>query len=146
MINSKVKEKIDLIENIAHKYYETIYSTVSDEQLNFFKKWYLKNCNKEKLPDDYLDTVSLINGFDFNGLSIYSIDVGDDNNIYDTNEIYWENTSLKKYLFIGEDSISWYCKSLVHEKYYVLDKPSGSIVNKFFNFNDLILVALESIE
>ena len=46
------------------------------------------------------------------------------------NEIYWENENLKQYLFLGEDSISWYGIAIESGEYYILDKPSGSVMCK----------------
>ena len=89
--------------------------------------------------------VYIIDGFDFDSLSFYSINYDKENNLYESNEIYWENENLKEYLFIGEDSISWYCISFNTEKYYILDKPSGSVIDEFFQFDDLLMTAFESI-
>jgi len=145
MINTNIKEKLDVIETIAEKYNETIYSGVTIKEINFFKHWWLQNCNQLTIPNGYLGIVYIIDGFDFDGLSFYSINYDKENNLYESNEIYWENENLKEYLFIGEDSISWYCISFNTEKYYILDKPSGSVIDEFFQFDDLLMTAFESI-
>jgi len=36
MINTNIKEKLDVIETIAKKYNETIYSGVTIKEINFF--------------------------------------------------------------------------------------------------------------
>ncbi len=109
-----------------------------------FLKWCLENCKEFVLPNSYLETISQIDGFDYNGLSFYSLIEENDNNIYETNEIYWENENLRKYLFIGEDSISWYCISMKNNMFYILDKPSGFLISEYTNFDKLLSEAFES--
>lgn len=144
MISVEVKKKLELVEKEAQKYYETIYASVSKAEISNFKSWWANTCSNLILPSEYLDIISMIDGFDFDGLSFYSISKGK-NNIYESNEIYWENENLREYLFIGESSVSWYGISFNTNKYYVLDKPSCSIINEFLEFDGLILEALESI-
>lgn len=140
-----VKEKLDIIDNILKRYEETIYATSSPQDLDYFCKWFLENCEGLSLDDEYIEIIALIDCFDFNGLSFYSINNDNENNIYESNDIYWENENLKKYLFIGEDSISWYAIAIDSGKYYMLDKPSSSSMREFNAFKELLLVALESV-
>ena len=117
MISEKVKEKLDIIDSTLKRYEETIYFDVTNEKIENYCKWNSENCN---------------------GLSL-------ENNIYESNEIYWENENLKQYLFLGEDSISWYGIAIESGEYYILDKPSGSVMNKCVTFEELFLIALNSV-
>lgn len=144
MIDKQVKDKLNIIDETIKRYDETIYSESSIQDIEDYRKWCLDNCN-ELSVNDYMEVIILIDGFDFNGLSFYSINKDNVNNIYESNEIYWENDNLKKYLFLGEDSISWYAIAVDSGKYYILDKPSGSIIGEFSAFQELLLVALESV-
>lgn len=144
MIDKQVKDKLDIIDETLKRYNETIYSESSTQDVEDYHKWCLNNCN-ELSVDDYIEVMILMDGFDFNGLSFYSMNKDTENNIYESNEIYWENDNLKKYLFLGEDSISWYAIAVDSGKYYILDKPIGSIMREFNAFQELLLVALESV-
>ena len=41
------------------------------------------------------------------------------------NKIWYDNEWQKKYIFIGESSISWYVYDFAECKYIELDNPSG---------------------
>ena len=144
MIENTIKEKLDKIDGVLKKYNETVYCSVCKHDVKKFLKWCLENCKEFVLPNSYLETISQIDGFDYNGLSFYSLIEENDNNIYETNKIYWENENLRKYLFIGEDSISWYCISMKNNMFYILDKPSGFLISEYTNFDKLLSEALES--
>ena len=145
MISGKVKEKLDIIDSTLKRYEETIYFDVANEKIENYCKWCSVNCNGLSLDDEYIKIIAEIDGFDFNGLSFYSIDECKENNIYESNEIYWENENLKQYLFLGEDSISWYGIAIESGEYYILDKPSGSVMCKCVTFEELFLIALNSV-
>lgn len=143
MIDKRVIEKLDIIDGILKRYDETIYSIASTQDVEYYRKWCVDNCNGLSLNNDYIEVIASIDGFDFNGLSFYSMNKDNENNVYESNDIYWENENLKKYLFLGEDSISWY--AFTDGKYYILDKPSSSSMREFDSFQELLLVALESV-
>ncbi|MEG0314960.1 MAG: YrhA family protein [Erysipelotrichaceae bacterium] len=145
MIKEKVKEKLDLIDTILNRYGETIYCAVSKEKVENYCKWCLENCNGLSLAEEYTDIIAEIDCFDFNGLAFYSINECSENNVYESNEIYWENENLRKYLFVGEDSISWYGIAIDSGEYYILDKPSGSVISEHFTFEELFSSALSSV-
>lgn len=145
MIDERVKIKLDIINTILKQYDETVYSASSAQEVENYRKWCLENCRGLSLDDEYIEIIAKINCFDFNGLSFYSINKDNENNVYESNGIYWENENLKKYLFVGEDSISWYSIAIDSGKYFILDKPSSSIISKYNTFEDLLLVALDSV-
>lgn len=141
MINKFIEEKLNEIDGILKKYDETVYCSVCEQDIQNYSNWCLENCKGLILSDDYLEIISKIDGFDYNGLSFYSLKEENDNNIFETNEIYWENENLREYLFIGEDSISWYCISINDNMFYILDKPSGSLINEYSDIEELLLTA-----
>lgn len=145
MIDERVKIKLDIIDITLKRYGETVYSVSSAQEVENYRKWCLENCKGLSLVGEYIEIIAKINCFDFNGLSFYSINKDNENNVYESNEIYWENENLKEYLFVGEDSISWYSIAIDSGKYYILDKPSGSIISKYNTFEDMLLFALDSV-
>lgn len=145
MIDKQVKDKLDIIDDTLKRYGETIYAVSSTQDVEDYRTWCLDNCKGLAVDDEYIEVISSVDCFDFNGLSFYSMNKDNENNIYESNEIYWENDNLRKYLFLGEDSISWYAIAVGSGKYYILDKPSGSIMSEFDVFQELFLVALKSV-
>ena len=83
------------------------------------------------------------NGLNFNGLFVYSLTPDIENNIYESNSEWWNNEHQRKYLFLADDSISWYCVDTKEAAFLVLDKPSGERINKCKTFDELILIALD---
>lgn len=145
MIDNRVKENLELIDDIMHKYDETIFFTIESNKVENFKKWIFEKVDKLHFLEKYIEVISIIDGFDFNGLIFYSLNVEMENNIYEVNNIYWENENLNKYLFLGESSISWYCFSINKQEYCILDKPSGSIIEEYNNSDEFLLNALKSV-
>jgi len=144
-MKNTVRKKLEIINNDANQYGETIFKNADKEDVLYFEKWWSTEMKNIGQPKEYLDLIKEINNFDYDGLSFYSIDKKNDNNFYKNNEIYWENEYLREYIFLGEDSISWYCQSLVENHFLILDKPSGSIIEEFETLSEMIIKALESI-
>ena len=98
----------------------------------------------EDLPQAYLDMLKVVNGFEFNG-TFYGIDEElldykpkqEINGVLDLNEIWHENEWPEGYIFIGDDSISWYVFFSKKGEYYVLDRPSGDIVETYSSFEEI---------
>lgn len=147
MLNHGLNEKLNAIERYQNKYGESIFKKAAEKDYAFFKDW-LERINLKTAYEktrDYLKLANIANGINFNGLFIYSIDCNDEYNIYDSNDIFWENEEQKSFLFFGDDSISWYCLKLNDGKYCVLDKPSATIMDSFNSFFDMLNVALENV-
>ncbi|EJR29602.1 MULTISPECIES: YrhA family protein [Bacillus cereus group] len=103
------------------------------------------------LPSEYEEFLKTVNGLDFDGLVLYGVDSSlletkKDEHIcgfIDTNEIWYENEFQKEYLFFGDSNIAWFCKSLSDGTYLELDKPSGTVMNTYNDFNTMLEEALK---
>ncbi|MEC3154965.1 YrhA family protein [Bacillus thuringiensis] len=103
------------------------------------------------LPREYEEFLKTVNGLDFDGLVLYGVDSSlletkKDEHIcgfIDTNEIWYENEFQKEYLFFGDSNIAWFCKSLSDGTYLELDKPSGTVMNTYNDFNTMLEEALK---
>ncbi|MGE7875204.1 YrhA family protein [Bacillus paramycoides] len=116
----------------------------------------LRDRVKEKfnvdLPSEYEEFLKTINGLDFNGLVIYGVDPSlldterDEliSGLIDTNGIWYENEFQKEYLFFGDSNIAWFCKNLSDGTYLELDKPSGTVMNTYNDFNTMLEEALKT--
>ena len=104
------------------------------------------------LPSEYEEFLKTVNGLDFNGLVLYRVDsplleTEKDEQIcgfIETNEIWYENEFQKEYLFFGDSNIAWFCKNLSDSTYLELDKPSGTVMNTYNDFNTMLGEALKT--
>ena len=115
----------------------------------------LREHAKEKfnvdLPSEYEEFLKTVNGLDFNGLVLYRVDsplleTEKDEQIcgfIDTNEIWYENEFQKEYLFFGDSNIAWFCKNLSDGTYLELDKPSGTVMKIYNDFDTMLEEALK---
>ena len=138
-------KKLEKIDIDIREYELVVFKEASSLQLEYLEDWWITNSKDKEVPKQYKEFISRVNGFDFDALSFYSLDIEDENNLYESNLIYWESDSLKEYISLGEDSISWYCYSNKDNKFYILDKPSGSLIEKCTTFNNMACRAFESI-
>ena len=145
MISKNILDKLQKIDEYENQFGDSIYKQPNKSDFLYFDEWVQKNFMQVLNLSDYLELLNITNGLNFDGLFIYSIDVKDENNIFDANEIFWEVEDQKKYLFFGDDSISWFCLDIKNRRYYVLDKPSGSIIEVLSTFSELIDRALDSV-
>ena len=94
----------------------------------------------------YLIYAILVNGLEFNGFILYGIDQillskqpnQSINGLIEYNKIWYENEWQKKYIFIGESSISWYAYDFAECKYAELDNPSGRENEVFSSLEDMV--------
>lgn len=137
---NEILERIDLSQRIFD---ETVYSSITKNDETYFINWVNGICANKKI--DFSTLISfceVANGLNNNGLFIYSITEQSENNIYDANEDWWDVPENRKYIFIGDDDISWYCFEISKGDYYVLDKPSGEKMNKYESLKEMLLFAL----
>lgn len=139
-----MKEELLEIEAIAQRYQESILSEASKNQLEKFKGWISEHI-EDVILKDFEELYMTANGFEFNGLIIYSLDDKQKSNIYDLNNEWHDNADLKRFLFFGDSDISWYCYDIKDKIFCELDKPSGTLMGTYKNFSDLISTALEAI-
>lgn len=145
---SSINEKLNKIEKIQNQYSESIFrNKATDKDKGNFLNWLASTGIKthEEIFSQYLELLNIANGINFNGLFLYSIKDEDDHNIYQSNRIYWEDDDQTDFIFLGDDSISWFCFNINNMKYYILDKPSGTIIEEFDSFFNMLDVVLESI-
>jgi len=145
ILRKKWENKLEKIEQDIRQYGETIYNRATDNDIKCFDEWWNKYVKKINVPQEFYDFTSLANGFEYDGLLFCSINQEENNNIYETNNIYWENDNLRQYIFWGEDSISWYCQSVETKEFLILDKPSGERMESFGSFGELINEGLDSV-
>lgn len=94
---------------------------------------------KCSLPAEHLEILKVVNGLEFNGSILYGADeqyIGHEpnqaiNGLLDNNNVLYENEWQKQYLFLGENSISWYVYDLQAKQYLELDNPSGEVMQAF---------------
>jgi len=139
----RILELLHRIEEREQKFGDSIYQSCSDSE--YFYKW-VKECfpNLEADFSAYLFLTGIADGLNFNGLYIYGITPNSEYDIYENNLDWWDVEYQKRYLFFGDDSISWFCLEADSGIYYILDKPSGSKMEQFETLGELLISALET--
>ncbi|MFR4987145.1 MAG: YrhA family protein [Lachnospirales bacterium] len=138
-------EELNLLIKEISKYNDKMNEGVLEKDLNLFVNVFKKIFGLS-LPYDYLEFLKNFNGIEFNGFIIYGVDkdllsIKPSNNInglIQFNNVFYENEHQKKYIFLGENNISWYVYDIKLNTYFELDNPSGMEVNKFINFKDML--------
>ncbi|TDU08474.1 YrhA family protein [Bacillus subtilis] len=147
---------VNLLEEIRKteaKYGDELNSPVTDQEIRNFEEAVLGKFPVNEIPLEYKKFLQTVNGLDFNGLVIYGLDqelLREEKNeeVYgfiETNEQWHENDEWKKYLFFGDSDTAWYCLDVIQNEYLELDKPSGTPMNKFDDFNAMLADALKVI-
>ncbi|CAI6278514.1 SMI1-KNR4 domain-containing protein [Bacillus subtilis] len=145
---------VNLLEEIRKteaKYGDELNSPVTDQEIRNFEEAVLGKFPVNEIPSGYKKFLQTVNGLDFNGLVIYGLDQEllreeSDEEVYgfiETNEQWHENDEQKKYLFFGDSDTAWYCLDVIQNEYLELDKPSGTLMNKFNDFNAMLADALK---
>jgi hypothetical protein len=144
----------DLLKKLEHECmeYGYIYNPPATEKEIQYLKQNVKNMFGADLPDQFIDLLLKTNGVGYDGLTIYAVDVSlletkpdnPANGFIETNEIWYEVEDQKKYLFFGDDDISWYALNLAEGAYHVLDKPSGTVMETFDDFDSMLESALRA--
>ncbi|MEC3755977.1 YrhA family protein [Bacillus halotolerans] len=145
---------VNLLEEIGKteaKYGDELNAPVTDQEIRNFEAAVLGKFPVNEIPSGYKKFLQTVNGLDFNGLVIYGLDQEllrgeNDEEVYgfiETNEQWHENDEQKKYLFFGDSDTAWYCLDVIENEYLELDKPSGTLMNKFNDFNAMLADALK---
>lgn len=145
---------VNLLEDIRKKeakYGDELNSSATEKEISKFEAAVVGKFPINEIPTGYQEFLQSVNGLDFNGLVIYGIDndlleEGKDEEVYgfiETNEQWHENDEQKKYLFFGDSDTAWYCLDVIENEYLELDKPSGTLMNKFDDFNAMLADALK---
>lgn len=139
-----MREELVKLNEIAQRYNENLFSKATHDELIKYEEW-LPNICRERLKKETRDLFEIANGFEFNGLIVYSINEKRSNNIYDLNDEWHDNEELGRFIFFADSDITWYCYGIEESCYLELDKPSGSIISKYEHFDELIALAIDSI-
>lgn len=102
-------------------------------------------------PDDYLMTLKMINGLEYNGSILYGIDeslleVESNQRItgaIHTNLEWYELEENCSYIFLGEDELSWYVLDKRDGTYRMMSKPSADYLEEYSAFSNLLDKLLE---
>ena len=138
------------IEKIEKSFNDKLNTPVTDSEVQKLRER-MKESFNVYLPSEYEEFLKTVNGLDFNGLVLYGVDsylldTERDESIcglIETNEIWYENEFQKEYLFLGDSNIAWFCKNLSDGTYLELDKPSGTVMNTYNDFNTMLEEALK---
>ncbi|WP_025148002.1 YrhA family protein [Bacillus sp. H1a] len=139
------------IEKIEKSFNDKLNTPATDTEVHRLRDRVKEKFNVD-LPSEYEEFLKTINGLDFNGLVIYEVDPSlldterDEliSGLIDTNGIWYENEFQKEYLFFGDSNIAWFCKNLSDGTYLELDKPSGTVMNTYNDFNTMLEEALKT--
>ncbi len=145
------KEYLLKIEAIEKKYDELMQPPAPQDEIDDLIKAARINF-KATLPDEYLNFLRVRNGLDFDGLVIYGTKTQlaagyDDRSIegfVEANEVWYENDDQKRFLFFGDSDISWYCLDRTTGKYEVQDKPSGTVIEVYDDFDSMLATVLKA--
>lgn len=145
------KKILSEIEKTEAKYGDSLEKPATLKETNKLKEQVQEKFNVE-LPEQYLKFLRTVNGLAFNGLVIYGVDEelldskgsGSITGFIETNEIWYENDWQKQFIFFGDSDISWYCYDIKNSKYEIQDKPSGSVMEEYKDFDSLLEAALKT--
>jgi hypothetical protein len=141
-MNDTIREKIEKINEEKALYSYNELTGCTNDDIKVFQAWLEANFNvNNELFSEYIEFVSIANCLSFNGLHIYGITQGDKLSIYYMNEV-WEEIEEGKYLYFGHDDISFYGFDLSTGEYHILDLPSGTHIDSYTSFDDMIDEAL----
>ncbi|MED3648088.1 YrhA family protein [Halalkalibacterium halodurans] len=148
----KWKDLLMEIEKIEKKYGDSLRNPASDTEIQKMNLNIRQQLGNIALPTSYIDFLKKVNGLDFNGLVIYGVDkvlldkeVEEDiHGFIETNEIWYKNEWQEQYVFLGDSDIALYCYDLKERIYVELDKPSGTLMQSFENFDSMLNDALET--
>ncbi|PEB52245.1 SMI1/KNR4 family protein [Bacillus pseudomycoides] len=139
------------IGKIENSFNDKLNTPATNTEVHKLRERVKKSFNVD-LPSEYEEFLKTVNGLDFNGLVIYGVDLSlleaerDEQicGLIDTNEIWYENEWQKIYLFLGDSNIAWFCKNLSDGTYLELDKPSGTVMETYNDFNTMLEEALKT--
>ncbi|PEO17434.1 YrhA family protein [Bacillus wiedmannii] len=150
MWKNLILEIEDILKSVNYK----LNTPATDTEVQRLREYAKEKFNVD-LPSEYEEFLKTVNGLDFDGLVLYGVDSPlletekDEHEhicgFIDTNEIWYENEFQKEYLFFGDSNIAWFCKSLSDGTYLELDKPSGTVMNTYNDFNTMLEEALKII-
>ncbi len=132
------KEKLAEIAQEKSLYEETVNAGASEDEIRLLCGEMEKELHQE-LPDGYAGFLDTVNGLEFNGFILYGIDPSllssepqqQISGLIDNNKIWYENEWQRKFVFLGESSISWYVFDTEKRSYCELDRPSRTCLSTY---------------
>lgn len=138
------KESLNKIRDDEKEYGDDLNAGASKEDIKKLAEEAKEQLNKD-LPQEYLNAIETVNGIEYNGFILYGTDEYLSEQEYeqpiigliDSNQVWYENEDQKKYLFLGESSISWYVYENETNKFIELDNPSGRELYTYNSFDEM---------
>lgn len=140
------------IQKIEERYGSSLRKPAKIQEITRMKQEFERKFNHFVVTDRYIGFLQKVNGLDFNGLVLYGVDSewldreSDDEiqGFIETNELWYENEWQQRYVFFGDSDLSWYCYDRSNQVFVELDKPSGSVMKPYSNFDDMLESALKT--
>lgn len=141
-----LEETIQQLEVDLNKYYNIkVNKGCSEASVEEFKQWVSKKLGEQVPLQDYIDSLQLVNGVNYDGLYFYGINPSDANlDIIFNNSAWYDVEEHQNYLFYAHDDISWYLWNNESHEYQIIDKPGGEIIEVFESFNEMMEEALKT--
>lgn len=145
------KDKVEQIRKRRQTRHKDLNAGASTIEIKNLQEKALNDLEKQ-IPEDYINVIKYINGLEYNGFILYGIDEEllitspkqHINGLVANNLDWYENEDQKDYLFLGDSDISWYVYVPNSNCYLELDKPSGSIIEEYESFADLLNTFLDA--
>ncbi|MCY7017145.1 YrhA family protein [Streptococcus sanguinis] len=135
-------ELLEKIERIESGYGEKLNSPIDLDKIKSLSK---NEINEVKIfmEQEYSRFLTKVNGLDFNGSVLYGLKTDDScsaevYDFFEYNKIWHEVEENKRFVFIGENNISWFVYNPSNYEYLELDMPSAEVVEKFNSLDDLL--------
>lgn len=146
------KNKLMEIKKIEEKYGSKLRKPASELEISEMKDNIKQKWSHIQIPNSYVDLLSHVNGLDFNGLVFYGVDKvllekeieEDVHGFIETNEYWYENEWQRQFVFFGDSDTAWYCYDLKEDQYVELDKSSGTLIQKYEGFRNMLDDALNT--
>ena len=145
-----MKAIVDRIKEIKSKYGLRMQPPATEKEIALLKQK-MKEEHGIVLPSDYVEMIQISNGLEFSGLRVYGSHtnpiVGYSDRfiegLLEANAIWWKNTEIKHYLFLGEDDLSLYGLNSDTGEFEELDRTSLDLIETYPTFSALISNSVE---
>ncbi|MBC1487230.1 SMI1/KNR4 family protein [Listeria seeligeri] len=134
---------ISRIRTIEQEFGNKIPNPISKREYEKILEWLKENFGFDEF-NDYYNFLSQVNGLSFNGLYLYGFQPEHPNiDLINSNIIWREHNWTKKFLFLGDDEISFYVWNSEEESFQILDKPGGDVMEEYENLTEMFEEALK---
>lgn len=144
-------EKLQEMKDYYHENFgDTFNEGASVKEIQKLQEEARKRLNQE-LPEEYMEVLKEINGFNENGIFFYGVDeelldsapVNHVDGFLDYNEDRSEYDEEKNIIYLCEGAIDWYVYDINEKAYKLLDAPCGDEVETFESFDEMMCVILD---